>query len=62
VVKALTDNRNRTAPNMRHAFSKCSGNLGETGSVSNFAFKYRGIIELPIGEITSELEETIIES
>lgn len=47
---------------MRHAFSKCSGTLGETGSVSNFAFKYRGIIELPISEITSELEEAIIES
>ncbi len=47
---------------MRHAFSKCSGTLGETGSVSNFAFKYRGIIELPNSEVTPELEEIIIES
>lgn len=47
---------------MRHAFSKCGGSLGETGSVSNFAFKYRGIIELPLSEITPELEEIIIES
>ena len=62
VVKALTDNRNRTAPSMRHAFSKCSGTLGETGSVSGFAFKYRGIIELPLGKVTPEIEECIIES
>lgn len=34
IVEALTDNRNRTASEIRHAFSKNGGNLGETGSVS----------------------------
>ncbi len=34
IVEALTDNRNRTASEVRSAFSKCGGNLGETNSVS----------------------------
>jgi YebC/PmpR family DNA-binding regulatory protein len=34
IVEALTDNRNRTAANVRSAFAKFGGNLGETGSVS----------------------------
>lgn len=44
IVRALSDNRNRTAPNIRHIFSAFGGNLGETGTVSNFAFDYRGVI------------------
>lgn len=63
VVKALTDNRNRTAKNMRHTFSKYGGNLGETGSVSSFAFRYQGYIETPVGNHSvEEWEEWIIES
>lgn len=46
---------------MRHAFAKCGGSLGETGSVSNFAFKFVGEIQVP-GPISEKLEETIIES
>lgn len=46
IVRALTDNRNRTAPSMRHIFSAFGGNLGETGSVSNFAFDYGGEIRI----------------
>ena len=34
IVEALTDNRNRTALNVRALFTKYGGNLGETGSVS----------------------------
>ncbi len=34
IVEALTDNRNRTASNIRSTFSKRGGNLGETGSVA----------------------------
>ncbi|WP_019444501.1 YebC/PmpR family DNA-binding transcriptional regulator, partial [Brucella abortus] len=34
IVEALTDNRNRTASNVRAAFTKSGGSLGETGSVS----------------------------
>lgn len=45
IVEALTDNRNRTAPNIRHLFDKYNGNLGATGSVSwNFVRKGQIII------------------
>jgi len=44
IVEALTDNRNRTASEVRAAFSKNGGNLGETGSVS-FMFDQVGRIE-----------------
>ena len=43
MVETLTDNRNRTAGNLRHYFDKCGGNLGQTGSVS-FLFERRGMI------------------
>jgi len=43
LVEALTDNRNRTGADMRHAFSKHGGNLGEPGSVS-YLFEKRGIV------------------
>lgn len=43
VVETLTDNRNRTAGEMRHYFDKCGGNLGQTGSVT-FMFTRKGII------------------
>lgn len=63
VVKTLTDNKNRTAKNMRHTFSQYGGNLGETGSVSSFAFKYQGYIEVSVGMHSIEQwEEWIIES
>jgi YebC/PmpR family DNA-binding regulatory protein len=57
IVRALTDNRNRTAPSMRHIFSAFGGSLGETGSVSNFAFDYGGEIhiEKPIDMDTFEM-------
>ena len=43
IVECLTDNRNRTAPDIRHAFDKFGGNLGTTGSVS-FMFDHLGVI------------------
>ena len=43
VVETLTDNRNRTAGEMRHYFDKCGGNLGQSGSVM-FMFDRKGII------------------
>ena len=46
IVEALTDNRNRTASEVRAAFSKFGGSLGETGSVS-FMFDKVGQIILP---------------
>ncbi|MEQ9314891.1 MAG: YebC/PmpR family DNA-binding transcriptional regulator, partial [Henriciella sp.] len=46
IVEASTDNKNRAASEIRSAFSKNGGNLGETGSVS-FGFDQVGEIELP---------------
>jgi YebC/PmpR family DNA-binding regulatory protein len=46
IVEALTDNRNRTATNVRTIFSKNGGNLGASGSVSH-GFARMGLIEYP---------------
>ena len=46
IVETLTDNRNRTAGDIRSVFSKHGGNLGETGSVS-FMFNHLGIVKFP---------------
>jgi YebC/PmpR family DNA-binding regulatory protein len=46
IVEALTDNRNRTATNVRTIFSKNGGNLGASGSVSH-GFDRLGLIEYP---------------
>jgi YebC/PmpR family DNA-binding regulatory protein len=43
LVEALTDNRNRTASEVRHAFSKHGGNLGATGAVA-WQFDRRGVV------------------
>lgn len=43
IVEALTDNRNRTAADVRHAFDKFGGNMGQTGCVS-FMFDRKGMI------------------
>ena len=43
IVETLTDNRNRTAADMRHYFDKFHGNLGQTGCVS-FMFDRKGVI------------------
>jgi YebC/PmpR family DNA-binding regulatory protein len=45
MVKVLTDNKNRTAPEIRHTFSKFGGNLGEVGSVG-WMFERKGIIQV----------------
>ncbi|MCT8161008.1 YebC/PmpR family DNA-binding transcriptional regulator [Pseudoruegeria sp. SHC-113] len=46
IVEAMTDNRNRTASNVRSTFSKNGGNLGETGSVG-FMFDRKGAVSYP---------------
>jgi YebC/PmpR family DNA-binding regulatory protein len=48
MVDAMTDNRNRTVAEVRHAFSKCGGNLGTSGSVA-FQFTERGVLSYPAG-------------
>ena len=49
LVRALTNNRNRTASEVRSAFTKGGGNMGETGSVG-WMFQHRGVITLAIGK------------
>ena len=49
IVEALTDNRNRTASNVRAAFTKAGGALGETGSVG-FMFSRVGEITYPVAK------------
>ena len=57
IVECLTDNRNRTASDVRSTFAKNNGNLGETGAVS-FQFQHVGEIRYPIDKAD---EETILD-
>lgn len=60
IVEALTDNKNRTAAEVRAAFTKFGGNLGETGSVS-YMFDHLGVIRYPlqIASTDSILEDAL---
>jgi YebC/PmpR family DNA-binding regulatory protein len=53
IVDVLTDNRNRAVSEIRHAFAKHGGNLGETGSV-RFMFHKKGIIAVEKSAATEE--------
>ena len=55
IVSTLTDNRNRTAGDVRHLFDKFGGNLGATGCVS-YMFDRKGIIEIEF-EDPSDIDE-----
>ena len=57
IVEALTDNRNRTASNVRSLFVKYGGNLGESGSVS-FMFDRLGVV---VFRLSNGDEETMME-
>jgi YebC/PmpR family DNA-binding regulatory protein len=46
LIEALTDNRNRTASDVRHVFAKHGGNLGTTGAVA-WLFERRGVVLVP---------------
>ncbi|MFC3615463.1 YebC/PmpR family DNA-binding transcriptional regulator [Lutimaribacter marinistellae] len=60
IVEAMTDNRNRTASNVRSTFSKNGGNLGETGSVG-FMFERKGEVVYPasVGDADTVFEAAI---
>ncbi len=60
IVESLTDNRNRTASEVRTAFTKCGGNMGETGSVA-FMFDRVGVIRLPkaVGSYDDVFEKAV---
>ena len=60
LVSCLTDNRNRTASDVRHAFDKCGGNLGQTGCVS-FMFDRKGILDIEKNDNIDE-EELMMEA
>ena len=53
IVEALTDNRNRTAADVRHYFDKYGGNMGQTGCVS-FMFTKQGVILIEKEDIDEE--------
>ena len=63
LVQALTDNRNRTASEVRSAFNKGGGNLGEAGCVA-WNFDSRGVITLEIddAEVAEELSLAAIDA
>ena len=60
IVEAMTDNRNRTASNVRSLFTKAGGNLAETGAVS-FMFDRKGQVVYPAkaGDADSVMEAAI---
>jgi YebC/PmpR family DNA-binding regulatory protein len=53
IVEALTDNRNRTASDVRHAFTKHGGSLGTTGAVA-WQFERRGVVVVPADGVDEE--------
>ena len=53
LVDVVTDNRNRTAPQIRHLFSKYGGNLGEANSVG-WMFERKGVLTVTLGDQDSE--------
>lgn len=60
-VEAMTDNRNRTVAEVRHAFNKFGGNLGTDGSVA-FLFSKLGILSYAPGTSEEQLMEVALEA
>ncbi|NDJ58016.1 YebC/PmpR family DNA-binding transcriptional regulator [Enterobacteriaceae bacterium 4M9] len=61
MVECLSDNRNRTVGEVRHAFSKCGGNLGTDGSVS-YLFSKKGVISFAEGIDEDAVMEAALEA
>ncbi len=61
IVDCMTDNRNRTAADVRHAFSKYGGNLGADGSV-NYLFNHVGLLLYPPGSDEDAIMAAAIEA
>ncbi|RLA86668.1 MAG: YebC/PmpR family DNA-binding transcriptional regulator [Deltaproteobacteria bacterium] len=57
LIEAMTDNRNRTIAEIRRIFSRCNGNLGESGCVS-WMFEKKGLIVVEKGKVE---EDTLME-
>jgi YebC/PmpR family DNA-binding regulatory protein len=61
MVECLTNNRNRTVSEVRHAFSKCGGNLGTDGSVA-YLFSKRGVLNFAPGTSEDKIMELALEA
>jgi len=61
MVDCLTDNRNRTVSEVRHAFSKTGGNLGTDGSVA-YLFSKIGTLTFPTGSNEEQIMEVALEA
>ena len=61
MVDCMTDNRNRTVAEVRHAFSKFGGNLGADGSVA-YLFNHVGLISYPPGSDEDQVMEAAIDA
>jgi YebC/PmpR family DNA-binding regulatory protein len=61
MVECMTDNRNRTVAEVRHAFSKYGGNLGADGSVG-YLFSLVGQLSFPAGQDEDVLMEAALEA
>jgi len=61
LVEAMTDNRNRTVAEVRHAFSKYGGNLGPDGSVA-YLFSRQGMINFAPGVDEEQIMEVVLEA
>lgn len=61
MVDCMTDNRNRTVAEVRHAFSKYGGNLGADGSVA-YIFNSVGVLEYPSGSSEDAVMEAALEA
>ncbi|MEE4379168.1 MAG: YebC/PmpR family DNA-binding transcriptional regulator [Candidatus Competibacteraceae bacterium] len=61
MVDTMTDNRNRTVAEVRHAFSKCGGSMGTTGSVA-FQFDEHGVLSYPVGCDEEKIMEVALEA
>lgn len=61
IVDCLTDNKVRTVADVRHAFSKCGGNMGTEGSVS-FMFKKLGVLSFAAGADEDAITEAAIDA
>jgi len=61
MVDCVTDNRNRTVAEVRHAFTKCGGNLGTSGSVA-YLFTKTGVLGYPDGSDEDAIMDAALES
>ncbi|MDH5436926.1 MAG: YebC/PmpR family DNA-binding transcriptional regulator [Gammaproteobacteria bacterium] len=61
MVECLTDNRQRTVADVRHAFTKTGGNLGTDGSVA-YLFSKTGVISYPVGSDEDVIMEAALEA